>query len=1233
MFKLGGKSMARRGGWWLAIACVLAGHHAAAATPILATSYNTSTALHSSGAVLIWGITPSSIVSAPAVLAGAQSIESVAQGSGFVVVAKGGSVWTAGLNDTGQLGDGTNQFRPSLVQVPGLADVKKVFSGQNSAYALHADGSVSAWGANAYGQLGDGTTIDRSHPAKIPGLTNITSIAASGWGHVLALRADGTVWAWGQNGTGNLGDGTLTSRTSPVQVVGLTGVAAISTGGGHSLALKSDGTVWGWGWNAYGQLSTSAETALVPVQASGISGVTAVSGGNNNTFALKSDGTVWAWGANVGGALGTGDSTHSQIGVPTRVAGLPAIAAIASGPDHTIAMAQDGSVYAWGSNAFGQLGDGSFTDRPTPVRVLGPGGRDFLNLISPLPATINLAPVVSMTVLPGSGTAPLRVTLDAGPSTDPDGSIVDFQWTASTGETASGRTSSMVLGSAGTVSIKLVATDNNGARSLEEASVLVLAAPSAPTVPKVSASSTHTLALKSDGTVWAWGVSAYLGRFVAAPREPKPLFTGLSGVRSITGGWWNHSFAVNSDGTVWGWGFDSSGELGDGGSAAFSNPVKASITNVIAAGAGDKFSVFLKSDGTVWAAGYNADGRLGDGTRIDRNTPVQVVGLSNIAAISVGRWHALALARDGRLWAWGLNEAGEVGDGTTVARTVPVQLGIQNVRKISAGSNHSLAVTADGNVWSWGSNWTGQLGDGTRNDHAVPVLVPTATGIAEVSGGGSHSLALTNGGDVLAWGGNCFPTSQSCEGSGQIGDGTLDMRLRPVRVAGLDKVTGISAGFTSSMAYRFDGTVWMWGRNSDGQLGDGTFANRLVPQLVLDSEASGFFDVLPEVANAIPPAKIPVFPVLASDSSSDTVRNVEANVQFRASDVGATGSLFVFAWAPAGSVKDAMADNGAKDAPVPCVLAQLSSSGQLTAVSSGNLQAYVTGVLSAQGQTVSVLNSVPTTNIAGATFYVGYGSSATSMINNGTNRSVASVPGQAGCQPQAPKTGWWWNPQEGGRGYSIEAQGNHIFFAAFHYDVSGRSTWNVASGPTSIDGSLFTGDLLGVHGGQTLGGPYNGFPQTSTAGSITLAFSDASHGTMIWPGGVVPIERMNLVPDGLDAAQKSDQPENGWWWNPQEAGRGFFIEWQGDWADLAGYMYDDSGNPVWYISVYETPNTRQFSGSWWSYANGQSMGGVFKPATQTSDHVAPVTVQFNSPDTAIMTLPNGRTTSLVRQRF
>jgi hypothetical protein len=414
--------------------------------------------------------------------------------------------------------------------------------------------------------------------------------------------------------------------------------------------------------------------------------------------------------------------------------------------------------------------------------------------------------------------------------------------------------------------------------------------------------------------------------------------------------------------------------------------------------------------------------------------------------------------------------------------------------------------------------------------------------------------------------------------------------------------------------------------------------------------SAGFFDLLPTVANMIPPDKIPPFPVLASDTGSDSIRNVSAALQFRPEDVGTSKSLFVFALAPstrvvegkaAGVVKVGFAKNGAKngakaDTPVACVLAQLNSSGQLRAVTPEQLQAALSGVLSAVGASVPVLAGTPTANVAGATFYVGYGVNASSMIGGGLNRSVVSVPGALECKPQAPQTGWWWNPLEVGRGFSLEVRGNNIFFASFLYDVSGRSTWYVSTGPVSLDGSYYSGDLLAARDGQTLGGAYPGFPALSGVGSITLAFNSADEGTILWPGGAVPIQRFNIVPNGLNLPPVAGQPESGWWWNEQESGRGFFMEWQGGNLDIAGYMYDDTGNPVWYLTtgtIGGSETARSFGGNWWSFGNGQTLTGPWKPNTRLSSNVAPVTITFSSPDTALMTLPNGRTTNLKRHRF
>ena len=387
----------------------------------------------------------------------------------------------------------------------------------------------------------------------------------------------------------------------------------------------------------------------------------------------------------------------------------------------------------------------------------------------------------------------------------------------------------------------------------------------------------------------------------------------------------------------------------------------------------------------------------------------------------------------------------------------------------------------------------------------------------------------------------------------------------------------------------------------------------------------------------------PVFQMSVSGQVDGARGNVAANLTFRPQDVGTTGSVYVFALAPTTLVANASTEKGAhlgymtragEKAAVPCVLAQLNASGQLRAVSTSSLQAYVTGVLSGQGQAVTVLNGVPTVNIAGATFYLGYGTNSQSMINGGVNRSVVSAPGTQRCEPAPPQTGWWWNASEAGRGYSIEVAGNHLFLAAYLYDVSGRASWLITSGNTSLDGTLFNGSLESYSGGQSLSGSYRG-PSGVVGQPITLAFSDSQHGTMSWPGGTYAIERFNIVPNGLSQAPRAGQPEAGWWWNPNESGRGFFLEWQGGQLFMAGYMYDDAGNPIWYLSGNSTASTnlQSYSNQWLQFGNGQTLTGTYRPPTQVNGNVAPVTIQFSGAETGIMTLPGGRTTAIQRFRF
>ncbi|MGQ0744398.1 MAG: RCC1 domain-containing protein [Acidimicrobiales bacterium] len=260
-----------------------------------------------------------------------------------------------------------------LTSVPGPSvGFSAISAGAFHSLALRADTTVAAWGRNANGQLGDSTVTSRSAPVSVSGLSGVTALAA-GTSHSLAVVAGGAVKAWGNNANAKLGDNTTTQRLSPVAVSGLTNVTAVAAGANHSLALRTDGTVWAWGRNTNGQLGDGTViTRKTPVVVAGLSNVSAIAAGDNYSLALRTDGTVAAWGLNTNGQLG--DATVIQRLSPVDVVGLATATKISAGAVHSLAVLSDGTVRAWGSNGSGRLGDGTTTGRLTPVAVVGLAG-------------------------------------------------------------------------------------------------------------------------------------------------------------------------------------------------------------------------------------------------------------------------------------------------------------------------------------------------------------------------------------------------------------------------------------------------------------------------------------------------------------------------------------------------------------------------------------------------------------------------------------------------------------------------------------------------------------------------------------------------------------------------------------------------------------------------------------------------------------------------------------------
>lgn len=372
------------------LACI--GGSPAVATATLATAISAgeerSCALTDAGGVRCWGRHAGDGVDvhrplAVDVLGATSDIATLAAGNGVAcVVTTGGQARCWGGNSTGAVGDGTTQRRLAPVDVLGLGTVAAVGPGYYHSCAVTTAGAAKCWGNNDDGQLGDGTTTDSLSPVDVAGLSSGVATITAGSASSCALTTAGGVKCWGHNSAGNLGDGTTTPSLAPVDVVGLaSGVVSLINVGSAYCALTAAGGVKCWGRNILGQLGDGSTTdRSVPVDVVGLtSGVTAIGSGPNHACAVNAAGGVECWGGNGGGQLGDGTTTSSAV--PVDVVGLASgVASVDGGDDHTCARTATGAVKCWGRNGeffpgdvTGELGDGTEDASLTPVNVVGFG--------------------------------------------------------------------------------------------------------------------------------------------------------------------------------------------------------------------------------------------------------------------------------------------------------------------------------------------------------------------------------------------------------------------------------------------------------------------------------------------------------------------------------------------------------------------------------------------------------------------------------------------------------------------------------------------------------------------------------------------------------------------------------------------------------------------------------------------------------------------------------------------
>jgi alpha-tubulin suppressor-like RCC1 family protein len=711
-------------------------------------------------------------------------------------------MFLSGYNLYGQLGDGSTINKSGPGQVGSQKSWTQLALGNGHALSIKSDGSLWGWGDNIYGQLGTGD-----------GARSVTSYSqiAGGSAHNIAIGPGGLLYGWGINNNGNLGNGTTVGPRLPVMV---NQESWISVAAGHitSYAIKGDGILFAWGNNNYGQLGISnlvSATRSSPTQVGGsYVSVTAIRGGGTiygGAFLLKADGTLWAFGKNDFGQLGTGDtidrSSPVQISNSLGTTWLSVSAFAGTIGASAVGIDQYSSLWTWGENSIGQLGQGAIGHRSSPGQV-GADGWKSVSAGQSFMAGINSADKL-------------------------------FTWG---------------LNSTGQLGLGDLTTRNSPTQ----------VGNSSWTQVKCTQLATH--GFQSNGNLYGWGGGGYVGDSASVYRNSPVLVSNPSGgssavVNSLSVASTSWQYMYSASGYTAGWGANG-GAFGPYIGANTNNlllsqptqietatftpykvsPIQISTSSWSFIWAVQYSSYAIKKDGTLWAWGNNVDvlsGNtyfLGDGTTIARSSPIQIPGSWTQVNSLCG------IQTDGTLWTWGLNGNGQLGLGDNVNRSTPTQITSPSStwKYVYKTTYNSYMIDNNNALYAAGLNYFGQLAN---------VTVPTGSysnsksNPIQVTGGGSwlrvvaadndlygHALAIKTDGTLWGWGINNI---------GQLSLSPLGIsRSSPTQI-GAASWTNVTAGggmysndFTASLGIRSDGTLWAWGGNSYGQLGVGTTTGR-----------------------------------------------------------------------------------------------------------------------------------------------------------------------------------------------------------------------------------------------------------------------------------------------------------------------------------------------------------------------------------------------------------------------
>jgi streptogramin lyase len=682
---------------------------------------------------------------------------------------------------------------------------------------------------------------------------------------------------------------------------------------------------------------------------------------------------------------------------------------------------------------------------------------------------------------------------------------------------------------------------------------------------------TEAIAVGSDGNIW-FTQPFSIGRITTAgvllqtfPLVGPPLAQMTAG----------------PDGNIWFPGYGAIGQISPAG-----------VITVFTAGiTPDAYceDITVGPDGNLWFTEYIPTSNLEKIGRITTTGQVTEFSIPNGTA-SGAALEAIATGSDGKLW-FSLN-ANEIGSITTTGTVSEYGAGISS-------SPGDVTSGPDGNIWFTES--AGRIGrvDLSQAPPAAQTITFGPTPTITVSGTGTISATASSGLPV-----------------------TFTSLTLPVCTISGTTVAGFSAGTCTIQA---------------SQAGNSTYApaqanltfsisNPVGPPLTAQSITFGFpptvavggmINVSATASSGLAVTFNGLTPLTCTVAGSTVTGKSVGTCTVQAIQSG--NSTYSPAQATQSFAVTALPTQTISFGPAPVVV--VGSSAAVTAGSSAGLPVTLSSltplICAVVGNTVTGLSVGTCAVLANQVGNASYGPAQATL-----NFVVLAV--------VVPQTGYWWNPAESGRGFSIEQRGSNLFMAAFLYDSSGRATW-YGIGPGPIVANTYTGTLSSYLNGQTLTGTYQPPTFAGSSGSFSITFTTPTQATMTWPGGMMEVERFAFGPGGT---QPAGTPQTGWWWAPAESGRGYTVEIQGDLMFFSGYMYDAQGNPIWYASgPTAMTSTALYQGVWQQYGNGQTLSGSYVPPSLVNADLGKLTIQFTSTTTGMLTFPDGRQVAIARFSF